>query len=83
MTGKHYNWHKSWRRDDAGLLVHESGLKVDISEDDDGSIDAVTEDSSMAAWEAFERARGVPKHDLQSRLMRLVREAAQWHQKNR
>lgn len=72
MTGKHYNCHNAWRRDGAGLLVHESGLRVRLEELDDGSLDAVTDDASTEAWSAFELARGVPLHDLQARLLRLV-----------
>lgn len=82
MTGKRRNWHKAWRREGAGLLVHESGLRVRLEELEDGSLDAVTDDASTEAWAAFEQARGVPLHDLQARLLRLVKEAAQWHDRN-
>jgi len=82
MTGKHRNWHKAWRREGLDLLVHESGLRVQLTELDDGSLDAVTEDASAEVWVAFEQARGVPLHDLQARLLRLVKEAAQWHDRN-
>lgn len=82
MTGKHHNWHKAWRREGAGLLVHESGLRALLEEMDDGSLDVVTDDASTEAWSAFELARGVPLHDLQARLSRLLREAAEWHVRN-
>lgn len=82
MSGKRRNWHKAWRRESAGYLVHESGLRVRMEEAEDGSLDAVTDDASTEAWSAFELARGVPPHDLQARILRLVKEAAQWHDKN-
>lgn len=82
MSGRHAGWHKAWRREGASLLVHDSGLRVRVEELEDGSLDVVTEDASTEAWVAFEQARGVPLHDLQARLQRLVREAAQWHDRN-
>lgn len=83
MTGKHYAWHKAWTRTQTGHLHHSSGLLVLVGElDEDGGQDLVTDDESLAAWQAFERARGVPLHDLQARLGRLLREAAEWHARN-
>lgn len=81
MTGKHRNWHKAWRRS-GGQLLHDSGLRLDVTEADDGATDIVTDDASLQAWQAFEAARGVPLHDLQARLGRLLREAAEWHTRN-
>jgi len=77
MTGKHRNWHKAWRRDGA-LLVHDSGLAVEY--DDDLGWSAT--DDTAEAWAAFERARGVPLHDLAARMQRLCREAAEWNERN-
>lgn len=83
MTGKHHNWHRAWHRTEAGHLHHDSGLLVLVGEpDEDGGLDLVTDDASLQAWQAFEQARGVPLHDLQARLQRLLREAAEWHQSN-
>lgn len=83
MTGKHHNWHKAWTRTQAGHLHHTSGLLVLVGEqEEDGGVDLVTDDESLAAWQAFEQQRGVPLHDLQARLGRLLREAAEWHVRN-
>lgn len=81
MTGKHHGWRRAWRRDGAQLL-HDSGLRLDVSRVGDGATDMVTDDASLAAWQAHEAQRGVPPHDLQARLQRLLREAAEWHQRN-
>jgi len=72
----------SWVREAPSVLVHESGLRVHLTELPDGGLDVETDDGSMAAWSAFEQARGVPLHDLQARAQRLVREAAKWHDEN-
>lgn len=80
MGGKHKDWHKAWRRDGC-QLVHESGLRLDVVVED-GYTDLETEEASLAIFQARERSRGVPAHDLASRLQRLLREAAEWHQSN-
>ena len=36
-----------------------------------------TEDASLAIFQASEKARGVPLHDIASRLQRLLREASE------
>ena len=77
MTGKHRNWHKAWRREGA-RLVHESGLAVEFDDD----LGWFSTDDTTEAWSTWEMARGVPLHDLQARLQRLIREAAEWHQRN-
>jgi hypothetical protein len=74
MSSKHYNWHRAWMRD-GDRLVHESGLAVE--HDDEFGWSAT--DDTTEVWSRFELARGVPLHDLQARLGRLLREAAQWH----
>ncbi len=77
MTGKHYRWHRAWRRDAAcpARLLHDSGLVVEY----DRQLDrwAATEES-CEAWAAWECARGVPLHDLTARMIRLCKEAAMW-----
>lgn len=82
MTGKHNNWHRAWSRDQAGHLVHTSGLRVLVQPADDGAIDLEAEEASLAIFQAKEGSRGVPLHDLAARLQRLLREAAEWHQRN-
>lgn len=77
MTGKHFNWHRAWRWQ-GGRLVHDSGLAFEVDED----LGVCTCDDTIEAWQAFETARGVPRHDLQARLMRLTREAAEYHDRN-
>jgi len=73
VTGKHAGWHKAWRRQGA-RLVHDSGLAVEY----DDVLGWATCEDTTEAWSAFESARGVPLHDQQQRLGRLLREAAQW-----
>lgn len=38
--------------------------------------------ASLAIFQVRETSRGVPLHDLAARVQRLVREAAEWRQKN-
>ncbi len=77
MTGKHYKWHTAWRRQ-GGLLVHDSGLAVEY----DPELGWCSTDATTEAWSAFELARGVAFHDLEARLTRLLREAAEWNDRN-
>lgn len=77
MSGKNEDWRKTWRRDGA-RLIHDSGLAVEY---DDVLGWSTTEDTTEA-WSAWEMARGVSLHDLQDRLGRLLREAAEWHNLN-
>ena len=81
MTGKRYNWHKSWHRDQDGHLVHTSGLRVLVIPGD-GFTDLETDDASLVIFQAREVSRGVPRHDFAARLQRLMKEAAEWHQQN-
>ncbi len=37
---------------------------------------------TLAEYQEYELARGVPLHDLAQRLMRLAREAHEWHRRN-
>jgi hypothetical protein len=81
MTGKHYQWHKSWSRDQDGHLLHNSGLRVLVIKGD-GFTDLETDDASLAIFQAKETARGVKIEDLAARLRRLLKEAAEWHPRN-
>ncbi|WOI43799.1 hypothetical protein [Acidovorax sp. BLS4] len=81
MTGKHHAWFKSWSRDPDGHLLHSSGLRVLVLQED-GYTDLETDDASMAIFQAREASRGVPVHDLAARVQRLLGEAAEWHQRN-
>lgn len=82
MTGKHKNWHKAWRRDAAGRLVHISGASF-VKVVGDGFTDYSADAQTLGEFQAYELARGVPVHDLAKRLIRLAREAAEWDQDNR
>lgn len=77
MSGKHKDWHKAWRRDGV-RLVHDSGLAVECDE----LLGWSTTEDTTEAWSAWEMARGVPLHDLQARMQRLIKEAIEWHQRN-
>ena len=52
MTGKHFGWHKAWRREGA-RLVHDSGLAVEY----DDELGWMTDDTTTEAWAAWEQAR--------------------------
>lgn len=78
MTGKHFNWHKAWRWQNR-RLVHDSGLAFEVDE----ALGITTCDDTLEAFQAFEMARGVPLHDLQSRVMRLTREAGEFYERNK
>ncbi len=81
MTGKNKNWHKAWRRDAAGRLVHISGAAFTV-ERGVGYTDINAAPETVDEFQAFELARGVPVHDLAQRLMRLAREAGEWLERN-
>lgn len=81
MTGKHYQWHKSWSRDQGGHLVHASGLRVIVTHVD-GITDLETDDASLAIFQASETSRGVPTHQLFERIQRLVKEAQIFQERN-
>ena len=80
MTGKHRNWHKAWRRE-GDRLVHISGA-VFVIKRGDGYTDIDAAPETLAEYQAFELARGVPVHDLAQRLIRLAREAGEWLERN-
>lgn len=82
MTGKHKNWHNAWRREAPGVLAHLTGLRVLVAEAEGGALDVEADPQSLQDYQAAELARGVPVHDLQARLLRLLKEAAQWHDRN-
>lgn len=77
MTGKHFGWHKAWRREGA-RLVHDSGLAVEYDPD----LGWAATDDTAEAWAAFEQVRGVTLADLPGRIQRLLREAAEWAARN-
>jgi len=77
MTGKHKNWHRAWSRLPNGRLRHISGLEFEVALGD-GYTDVVLEQSTMAEFQRYECARGVPVHDLAIRLRRLCFEANEW-----
>ncbi len=76
MGGKHKNWHRAWRRE-GDRLVHLSGAAFVIKRGQ-GFTDIEAAPETLEAFQRHELARGVPLHDLQQRLLRLAREAAQW-----
>jgi len=74
MVNKHFNWHNEWSFDSDGHLVHSTGLKVLVTQDEMGT-SLETDDASLVIFRAREQARGVPAHQLDERLMRLIKEA--------
>lgn len=79
-------WQTAWSRLPNGSVKHDSGLTFVLADrDDDDALgsDLLVDQSTMPAFEAHERARGVPAHDLWQRAARLAREAGEWHQQNR
>ena len=81
MAGKHFGWHKAWSRTSDGSIKHTSGLIMTVHRGD-GYTDLIADDASLDAAQAHELARGVKPADMQARMMRLTREAAQWHERN-
>lgn len=79
MTGKHFNWHKAWSRDQAGHLVHTSGLRICVTRGE-GFVDLKTDDASLAIFQASESARGVPLHQHGERVVRLLKEAKMYQE---
>ena len=81
MTGKRHNWHRASSRLPNGRLRHISGAEfVVVSGNGFKDINAAPE--TLAEYQAYELARGVPLHDLAQRLMRLAREAGEWAERN-
>lgn len=81
MTGKHHNWHRAWSRLPNGRLRHVSGAEF-VLIPGEGFTDVKAAPETLEAYQAHELARGVPLHDLAKRLMRLAREAHEWHRRN-
>lgn len=81
MSGKHKNWHRAWSRLPNGRLRHISGAEF-VLLPGDGFTDVKAAPETLGEYQAFELARGVPLHDLAQRLMRLAREAGEWHARN-
>lgn len=80
MTGKHFNWHKAWSRDQAGHLVHASGLRILVTRQGAGFVDLKTDDASLATFQASETSRGVPLHQHGQRVVRLLKEAEMYQE---
>lgn len=82
MSGKHCNWHAAWTRLPDGRLRHTSAATF-IVRAAAGGLRLDTDANCLEAFQASELARGVPAHDLGSRLQRLAREALAWEQDRR
>lgn len=82
MTGKHYQWHKEWSRDDEGRLLHSSGVRVLVARAD-GFTDFQIDPASLSEFQTAQQARGIPMPDTLAHLKRLLKEAQQWHPRNR
>ena len=63
MTAKNLNWEKSWTRLPSGRLRHISGVEFTV-EHGEGFTDINAADDSLAEYQRYELARGVPAHDL-------------------
>ncbi len=81
MTNKNFGWHKAWQRLPSGRLRHISGAEFVVVRGN-GFTDINAAPETLGEYQAYERARGVPAHDLAQRLMRLAKEAGQWQQRN-
>ncbi len=81
MTGRRHNWHRAWSRLPNGRLRHISGAEF-VLIPGNGFTDVKAAPETLAEYQEYELARGVPLHDLAQRLMRLVREAHEWHRRN-
>ena len=81
MTGKHHNWHRAWSRLPNGRLRHITGAEFVLVRGD-GFTDVKAAPETLSDFQCHELARGVPLHDLARRLIRLAREAGEWHQSN-
>lgn len=79
MSGRHKNWHRAWTRLPNGRLRHVSGAEFTVQRGD-GYTDINAAPETLAEFQTYELARGVPVHDLAQRLMRLTREAGEWLQ---
>lgn len=77
MTGKRRNWHRAWSRLPNGRLRHISGAEFVVTRGA-GFTDIDAAPETLAEFQTFEMARGVPVHDLAQRLIRLAREAVEW-----
>lgn len=77
MTSKNFGWHKSWKTLPNGRRRHLSGLEFEY----DDVLGWSTCDETLEEFQTYERARGVPLHDLQSRLLRLARECGEWRER--
>ena len=72
MAGRHYNWHKRWRRDPMQLhLIHESGLLARVGE-------SYVVLSNENPFREHQMTLGKPKHVIDAMLKRLEAEARMW-----
>lgn len=82
MTGKNRNWRSRWERLPDGSLRHVSGLVL-RPECGEGYTDLNADETTLGACQTWlTDVRGTAPHDLHAALMRLMREAAEWHQAN-
>jgi hypothetical protein len=81
MTEKNTNWEKAWTRLPNGRLRHISGVEFTV-ESGEGFIDIDAAPDTLAEYQRYEFARGVPPDDLAQRLMRLAHEAGDWLKAN-
>lgn len=81
MPGKNKNWHRAWARLPNGRLRHVSGAEF-VLIPGDGFTDVKAAPETLCEYQTYELACGVPLHDLAKRLMRLAREAHEWHRRN-
>lgn len=79
MAGKRKNWHRDWLRLQNGRLRHVSGAEIIVG---DGCATTIAAPETIGRCHAHELARGVPLHNLAARVQRLIREGAEWHQRN-
>ena len=68
MTGKRRNWHRAWSRLPNGRLRHISGAEFVVTRGA-GFTDIDAAPETLAEFQTFEMARGVPVHDLAQRLI--------------
>ena len=71
----------AWLRLPNGRLRHISGAEFVLVRGD-GYADINAAPDTLAEFQAYELARGVPLHDLAQRLIRLAREAGEWLERN-
>ena len=71
------NWHLEWQTV-GDRRIHSSGLEFEYDE----VLGWSTCDDTIALFEKTEKDRGVPLHDIQNRLKRLLKECSMWRDTN-